>query len=145
MNPTDQSRRQPSAEPSEDELRRMLEAAERRRDVELSRNNRTITTILTVPTFAALVWAAWFLVQYQANEKPMAIKPVKSTPAAVVKSKDIEDLDRFRPENMRAGTPGQPSLLPKEGGQLVDKEDIAFAMQLLNFVQPPARKDEKKH
>lgn len=122
----------------------MLEASERRRKAEQGRNSRIFSAILIIPAIAVLSWAAWFFVHYEANEKPVAIEPIKS-PATVVDAQVIADLDQFRPESMRSGTPGQPSLLPKEGGQLVDKEDIAFAMQLLNFVQPPAKKDEKKH
>ena len=44
---------------------------------------------------------------------------------------------------MQAGSPTSPTQNPKEF-KMVDRDDIEFAMQLMNYCQSPVPKEKKK-
>ncbi|MEO7097876.1 MAG: hypothetical protein ABI162_00840 [Luteolibacter sp.] len=134
-------------EPSDDELREMLDAAERRKEADWSQKGRKISWIVLVPTGAAILWAVCFLIQYKANEKPEEIKqPVVLAPTAAETDaqNDMAPFDLFKPESQHVGNTGKSAEPQKPEWKMVDKGDIEFAMQLLNFVQPPASAKPKK-
>ncbi len=134
-----------SSEPSEDELREILDAAERRKDAEWSQKGRKISLIVLIPSAAAILWAVCFLIQYKANEKPEEIKPAGPTAEEVDAQKDMEQFDVFKPEFQRVGNSGKPAEVKKPEWKMVDKGDIHFAMELLNYLQPPVDAKPEKH
>lgn len=127
----------------------MLEEAERRREAELKAKNRTFLVFIGLPVMVLLIGAAAIAIKYQALPKPAVVRavPMQSTEAPrvqSVESSDAADLDSFRPKVMRSENPKPTTPAPKQGWQMVDKGDISFAMQLLNFMQPPAKKEDGK-
>lgn len=125
----------------------MLEDAERRREAELKGNSRTFLIFIALPVIALLLGAAGLSIWYQAAARPVVVlpapkRPVEASRPPVVELKSTADLDFFRPKAMRVENPDQPEESPKQGWQMVDKGDISFAMQLLNFLQPPAKKED---
>jgi hypothetical protein len=121
---------------SDDELRDVLEAAERRKDEDLRSKSRTVSIILLVPTLILAGCAAMFLILNQADTPPVPEKPAAATapnPLPVAKSETDATLDTFRPEYLRANQPAQPGQTPKPEGKVIDKDDIRFAVELLNF------------
>jgi hypothetical protein len=142
VNPRDPSRGRRGSEPSEHDLREILEEAERRKDLELHRKSRILSLFVGIPTIAFIVWGASVYVENQSIKPPVVSRPL--VPVKVDDSRDITELDNFRPKAMRAGSSTPPAQILQEGGKLVDEEDIRFVMQLMNFSQVPAPKEKKE-
>ncbi|MEY3895434.1 MAG: hypothetical protein RLZZ214_953 [Verrucomicrobiota bacterium] len=128
----------------------MLEEAERRREAELKTKSRMFLVFIGLPVMALVIGAAGIAIKYQATAKlavvrPVPIQSVEAPRVPPVGSGEVADLDSFRPKTMRAENPKPPAASSKQGWQMVDKGDISFAMQLLNFMQPPAKKEDVKH
>ena len=123
--------------PEDDELREMLEAAERRNEAALRQAGRKTTVLIAVPLLAALAWAAVFLVQYRSEVVAADPVPAPPTREQVAQQEDMAAFDSFRPRSQRVGEPATP---PPSGGRMIDKGDIEFARDLLDFVQPGASK-----
>lgn len=122
---------------SDNELMAVLEEAERRRDSEWKQAGRKGSYIIGIPIACLLLWAAVFLIQHHLNNPSE-----KNKSAVIVQVEEAEtgqpvsELDNFRPK------PGQlQESLEKNPltGQVIDKGDINFAMQLFNFTQTPAK------
>lgn len=137
------------SEPSEDELRAMLEEREQAQTADRRRLARICTCILAV-IFAALAVAALSSADFreavtqlfrepasEASPRPQPVKP----PGA---QESVEDELKRTANDVTAG----PLVSPD--GKVISKEDIGFAMELLNFAQgppshqePPAEKARK--
>lgn len=120
----------------DDELRDVLEAAERRKEADLRSKSRTASVILLVPALILAGWAAVFLVRYQAAAPPVAVKPAAVAPPQPLQDADREAdaaFDSFRPKELRAHKPDKPESNPQPAGKIIDKSDIEFATRLLNF------------
>ncbi|MEO8614844.1 MAG: hypothetical protein ABI600_06880 [Luteolibacter sp.] len=121
----------------------MLEAAENRKAAEWSRKGRKVTLVILIPTAALILWAAVFLIQYQA-EHPTVETPPKvvaaATPVPAEAPKDVAQYDAFLPKALRVVKPAETH---KDSGEIIDKGDIRFAMELLNYVQPPVKPEPK--
>jgi hypothetical protein len=141
----DSFRSRHSSEPSERELREMLEETDRRKEVELQRKSRVMSFVIGIPTLAFVVWGAGVYLENRAAPPPVASKaPVSvAVPAQVDDCRDIAELDHFRPKAMQAGSSPATAQNPKEF-EMVDRDDIEFAMQLMNYCQSPVPKEKKK-
>lgn len=134
----------PSAvEPSEVELRKILEAAESRKAADWNRKSRATTWAVAIPVVVLIVWAGVFLLQYKPEPTTAAAKPavVVVPPPQVQDTKDMAQFDSFRPKSERIVKPVEPE---KPSGQIVDKGDIEFAMRLLNFSKAADKTEPKK-
>ncbi len=128
---------------SDESLRELLEAAERRKADEWSNKGRKVTLVILIPTAALILWAAIFLIQYQADPPTVETPPkvaVAPTLLPVEVPKDTAQYDAFLPKALRVVKPAET---PKTSGEIIDKGDIRFAMELLNYVQPPAKPEPK--
>lgn len=114
--------------PTEAQLRKMLDAAERRRDDEILRKGKVVSWILIVPTLLLLGSAGIFLLTYDSGESPPPAKPVLLP--QVADENGLKELDPFRSDSQKSSLP-----IPKtvDGKPAVKNEDIEFALQLLNF------------
>lgn len=113
---------------SDDELRSLLDAAERRRDDEILRKGKVVSWILIVPTLLVLGSAGIFLLTYDSENSPSPDKPALLP--QVADENGMKELDPFRPNSQKSSLP-----IPKtaDGTPAVKNEDIEFALQLLNF------------
>lgn len=125
-----------SKEVSEDELHQLLEEAELRRAVELSRMGRKVTLIIGIPLALILAWAGIFLMQYHAEQESAAANSVIPVRQAESVGEGRGEFDAFLPDAMRGEKPAQAA--PSDG-KMVSKEDISFAMDLLNFGSAPKK------
>ena len=132
---------------SEDDLRAVLEEAERRKESEWKRTGRFASLMIWVPVLLLLAWAGVFLVQYPSGEdQNAAVKPVVvvagvATPATQ-DPKEMAELNAFLPPALRGGKAAKK---PPSAGPVVNQEDIRFAMELLNYCRlPSASKEDGK-
>ena len=133
-----------------DGLHALLADAERRKETERKSKSHTLTLVLAIPSFAFLAWAAGFLLLYKPPHKPKEYQPVSAAQTAqeLAERQDAAEFDSFKPKSQRRNPPKESDQPAKGSGNLVDKSDIEFAMQLLNFVQsppkpkPPEKKDQ---
>lgn len=128
-------------EPPEENLRSLLLEAERRNKAAYQGKSRALTIVFWVPVISILAWAAHVYRENQRNISSPQAKLIVSlqTPEPT----DTSEFDNFRPEAVRVGNMAPHAPAAKQTGQLIDKEDIDFAMQLLNFMQAPARQEPK--
>jgi hypothetical protein len=132
---------QPTAPPEED-LRSLLLEAERRNKAAYQGKSRALTLVFWVPVISVLAWATYV---YRENQKSFSAPQAKLiVPVETPEPTDTSGFDSFRPEAMRVGNKEPHAPAAKQSGQWVDKEDIDFAMQLLNFMQVPARREPKE-
>ncbi len=132
---------------SDDELRDVLEAAERRKEEDLRSKSRTVSIIVLVPLLILGGWAAIFLINQQTDAPPVPEKPAAATQPEPLHEANRETdatLDTFRPEFLRANQPAKPGQQPKPAGKTVDQDDIRFAVELLNFTNS-AKPSPSKH
>ena len=117
----------------DDELRAILEEAERRKETQLKSTGRKITMIIGIPLALLGVWAGLVLLQHRNG--------------AGTRSAGSEPSDAPAPLAAETPDPEVSAFLPKAGGGdrgIVDKADIEFAMELLNYVRPPSSQNESK-
>ncbi len=128
---------------SDKRLGAILEEAERRKEAEWKAKGRTTTLFVGIPIAALILWAVVFLIQYQIANPPVAkAKPavVAAAPAVQQEQTDMADFDAFRPNAVRVVKSNDPD---SSSGKLVSDGDIRFAMELFNYVQPPAHAEQK--
>jgi len=124
------------AEPSEEELREMLEAREKDQDSNWKKLNRLSTRILlgcvAIVGIGLAASPSW---------RDLIVTLFKEGP------KDFQDSSPSR-TTPKAGAPDEEmmkqaaALASKaSGGKLIDKGDIEFGMELMNFMHSPAGKD----
>jgi hypothetical protein len=131
---------QPS-EPPEEDLRSLLLEAERRNKAAYQGKSRALTLVFWVPVISVLAWATYV---YRENQRSFsAPQAMLILPVETPEPTDTSEFDNFRPEAMRVGNKAPHAPAAKQTAQLIDKEDIDFAMQLLNFMQAPARREPK--
>ena len=134
----EEKREQIAVEPSEEDLRELLEAREREQAVGWRKLNRASTWILLLAAAAGL---GAFLssgsnradLASMFREQPAA--PPAAVPAvfaAAVENPDEEALKRA------AGIPTRAEEAKRKDGKIIDQEDIKFAMDLMQFMQGPA-------
>ncbi len=121
-----------SREPSDAELRSMLDARELEKDLARDRTRRTFNVILLV-SITALSGVIWLF-----PKKPLYVvslpakKPAPLVQAPRPPSSSLENSDPGLAHDLAPFTP-QP-------GESNQSEDIRFAMQLLNFMDAPSLK-----
>ena len=149
MKPEDEQRDYRRTEPPEDELREILEAAERRKQGDWNQKSRKFSWIIGAPIAGALIWAGVFLMRYEPETPGPQGKPsvAVSQTQRVLSQKEQNELaeyDSFRPKSERVGKTENPGTPAAGSGKLIDKDDIRFGMELLNFLQRPAKAEPKK-
>lgn len=121
------------SEPSEPELRIMLE--EREREIELARQQTSRRFSLILFGFAAVLAVAIYL---------FPATPVKVTPVPVLKALTAIPVPTPLNPDPNNTDPGLAKdlkpFMVQRGAQNGTKEDIRFAMQLLNFMDAPSLK-----
>ena len=130
---------------SDESLRELLEAAEQRKADEWSNKGKKVTLVICIPIAALILWAAIFLIQYRADTTTVQTPPkvvAAPMPTTAEAPKDIAQYDAFLPKGLRVNKPAEAH---KDSGEIIDKGDIRFAMELLNYVQPPAKPEPKPH
>ncbi|MEO5715003.1 MAG: hypothetical protein ABIT37_16110 [Luteolibacter sp.] len=127
---------------SDKHLGAILEESERRKEAEWQQKSRKVTWIVGIPIAALILWAAVFLIQYRiANPPVVEAKPaVAAAPVVPQDQKDLADFDAFKPNAVRVVKSKEPD---SSSGKLVSDGDIRFAMELFNYVQPPAHAEPK--
>ena len=122
-----------SNEPSETELRIMLE--EREREIELARQQTSRKFSLILVGFAVMLVGAIFL---------FPSTPVKVAPIPIVKALTAAPIPTPLNPDPNNTDPGLAKdlkpFMVQRGAQNGTKEDIRFAMQLLNFMDAPSLK-----
>lgn len=123
--------------PSEEELRELLAASERRVEEDFKSKRKVATMLLIIPAMIIAAWVAFFLISYETNNPPP--KEKISLGAPVVPKVNLNpdgdpDLGHFLPSQ----APAQPT------GKTLDKSDIEFATRLLNFSHADAPQPKKK-
>ncbi len=118
-----------SSEPSEAELRMMLDEREREKDVARQQTSRRFTRIL-VGSVVVLAGAVFFF-----PVKPVAVGPAPIAKAVIATASptplkpDSANSDPAMDHDLKPFTPQ-----PGAGGG--NKEDILFAAQLMNYLRP---------
>jgi hypothetical protein len=116
-----------SREPSEAELRTMLEEREREKDLARNETSRKFSRILIISA-VVLTGAIFF---YPA--KPLAVAPARIAKAVIAApmptplNPDPTNSDPAMVEDLKPFT-------PRPGAKGGDTEDVRFAVQLLNFM-----------
>ena len=121
------------------DLYALLEAAERRKEEDRKSKSHTLTLVLGIPTFLLIASAVGFLITYQPPaDKTPEVQQVSPTPEELAQRKDREEFDPFLPKSQRVNPPAKTTQPESGEHKVIDKGDIDFAMQLLNFSQGPA-------
>lgn len=120
---------------SEDELREMLDAREREKELARRQTGRLLTKILFGGGFLLAAAILCFpssrkMIRSGAKEKPESAPAIANVPGEKLPGpSDIPD--ELKPFSIKPGGSNQQG-------------DIHFAMELLQFMQPPAREPERK-
>lgn len=143
------SESEPSPEPDVETLRQLLEESELRKDARNKRIGGRFTLIVTVPILLLFAWAGIFLLQYDdsspiGEKDPAVITPGSSAAPLTDEQKEMAQYDMFRDEKDRVVKTNALGL-EKTSDKIVDKEDIRFAMELLNFMHSPPDTPQEKH
>lgn len=138
-----------STEPDLENLQQMLEEAELRKDAQIRKTGGRFTLAVGIPILILLAWAGVFLIRYNMENPPGEDAPALSppTPASLTdEQKDMAQFDMFRDEKDRVVKTNALGL-EKTSDKMIDKEDIHFAMELLNFMQspPPTKPKPEEH
>ena len=135
MRAVDQGNDNSAREPvilSEEELRELLDESDRRKEEEIRSKGRIVSLVMGIPLLAIITWAVVFLATYRWNDKPA--DEVEAAPVAPTQSareqQEMGEYDSFRPAAQRVNPPAET---PGPSGKVIDKGDIDFAIQLLNF------------
>ncbi len=133
-----------SSQPEEN-LHELLEAAERRKITEIKQTSKNFSLIVGVPIVLLIAWASIFLLTYEQGpvKKAEAPTPPAITNELTAEQTDNAKYDMFRNEKDRVVKTNALGL-EETSGKLVDKEDIHFAMELLNFMKAPENEKQDK-
>jgi hypothetical protein len=134
-----------SSSPEED-LRELLEASEKRKTTNIKRTAKSFSLIVGIPIAILVLWAALFLITYKPGPETSTQTEIPATLASQLSPKEPQNPNSDMIQDEKNHVVKTNILGLKEtSGKLVDKEDIHFAMELLNFVRTsePAEKKEK--
>jgi hypothetical protein len=135
-----------SSEPEED-LHELLAAAEKRKSTEIEHHAKSFKLIIGIPVGLLLIAFAIFML----TEEPAPVKSADENPtnaaiAAQINNKreektQFDQLIDGENQTQKTNVLG----LKEDSGHGIDKKDIHFAMELLNFMQSPeaAKKNHK--
>ena len=123
------------AEPSEEELRQLLDAREREKEAARKQLSRKFTKILLLATVVLIGVILGF-----PNHRKMIDAATHDNPQMAELKAAI--LSRQNPEAAKIPDELKPFTVRPE--QNSDHENIRFGMELLNFLQPPAAGPPKK-
>jgi hypothetical protein len=129
----------------EENLREILDEAERRKAAEIKQAGGKFTLIVGVCVGSLTLWAAMFLIRYEVLKPPQPPpETIMTVPRGALadEERDIAQYDMFRPNEQRIMKSPVDS---EEKGQIIGKEDIHFAMELLNFMHRPAEPKPAGH
>jgi hypothetical protein len=140
-----------SAGLTDDEMREILDAAERRKDADWKSKSRMVSRIIMIPTVIFILWAAVFLIRYQPEQSPAPTKvavPAASPQNELLAKEDLAAFDAFRPkdpstkpsENATSKPPGSITI----GGKTLEKSDVEFISQLLHFSEAADKPEPKR-
>lgn len=130
-------------EPEEGKLRELLEEREQQQAVGWQNLNRISTRIIGVALLVGVVAFVsigsnreWMAAVFQ--DKPAAAEPAKPAQVAAIFAGAVEDPDEEALKRA-AGMPTKADERAKaKDGKIIGKEDIKFAMDLMQFMQGPA-------
>lgn len=136
-------------EPEEDELRDLLDQRDQQQAVGWQQLRRTSTRIIGIVLLAGVVAFLaigsnrdWVAAMFQ--NKPPAPEPAKPATVPAIFAGAVENPDEEALKRA-AGMPTKADGMAKaKDGGIIDKEDIKFAMDLMQFMQGPpeaAKKD----
>lgn len=133
-------------------LEQLLEDSERRKEAQIKKVSGRFTLIIGIPILLLVLWAGIFLIQYNiknppgepAPPKPLATAPVSPSAPLTDEQMEMAQYDMFRDEKDKVVKTNILGL-KKTSDKLVDKEDIHFAMELLNFMHRPDNPPPAKH
>ncbi len=136
----------------EENLQELLDEAERRKDTEIKRLGGRVSMVVCIPIFLLFGWAGIFLIQYRIENPPEAIPAPKIALTAPGATKipltdeqvEMAQYDMFKDEKDRVIKTNILGL-EKTSDKMIDKDDIHFAMELLNFMQPPQHSKTENH
>lgn len=136
---------------TEDEMREILDAAERRKDDEWKSKSRVVSRLIIIPSLVLVVWAAVFLIRYQTTESP--VPPKTANPAAsaendLLAKEDLSAFEAFRPKDPSKAPAENPNSKPPGsitiGGKTLEKSDVEFISQLLHFSEAADKPEPKR-
>jgi len=140
-----------SPEPDFENLGQLLEDADRRKEERFKKTGGRFSLIVSIPILLLFAWAGIFLIQYNienpsvsAPAKPLAPAPVSPSTPLTSEQKEMAQYDMFRDEKDRVVKTNILGL-EKTSDKLIDKDDIHFAMELLNFMHRPPDPPADKH
>ncbi|MBC8128060.1 MAG: hypothetical protein H8M99_13045 [Gloeobacteraceae cyanobacterium ES-bin-144] len=124
---------------SDAELHALLEAAERRRDLDLTQKRKIASIIIGVPTTIVILWVAGFLIHFKLTETESKTEPPSTG--------NLSDSPLFKNAMDALATPQMDiDGLNKKGASdtnkpgFVKKEDLEFAEKMMNFGETPKPK-----
>ena len=123
----------------------MLEEAERRKEARIKKVGGRVSLAVTIPILLLFLWAGIFLIQYniknppeeRAPEKPPTNAPVSANAPLTEEQVYMAQYDMFRDEKDRVVKTNALGL-ETTSDKMIDRDDIHFAMELLNFMHRPA-------
>ncbi len=135
-----------------EDLEQLLDEAERRKEMQNKKVGGRLTLIVVIPILILFAWAGIFLIQYNIENPEVsapaqaAAVPTPISPGAPLtdEQKDMAQYDMFRDEKDKVVKTNMLGL-EKTSDKIVDKEDIHFAMELLNFMHRPANPPPAQH
>lgn len=140
-------KQEPSAEPVLESLQQLLEEAELRKEAQIRKTGGRFSLAVGIPILLLFAWAGIFLIRYNLENptpKDAPAKPAALAPATPLtdEQKDMAQFDMFKDEKDRVVKTNALGL-EKTSDKMIDKEDIHFAMELLNFMQSPPSQEAK--
>lgn len=135
-------------EPEEDELRDLLDQRDQQQAVGWQQLRRTSTRIIGIVLLAGVVAFLaigsnrdWVAAMFQ--NKPPAPEPAKPATVPAIFAGAVENPDEEALKRA-AGMPTKADERAKAmNGKIIDKEDIKFAMDLMQFMQGPPEAAKK--
>lgn len=119
----------------------MLEEADRRKAAGMKQAGGKFTLVVAIVAGSLALWAAVFLIRHESENpseappEPTVAAPGQGIAPLTDEEKEMAQYDMFRPNGQRIVKTIEEA---KESGRIIDKDDIHFAIELLNFMHRPA-------
>lgn len=115
-----------------------------RKSAEIHKTGKNFSLVVGIPIGILVLWAAIFLLTYKPGPLTSPKTEIPASLASQLSQKEQQDPNSTMTQDGKNHDVKTNIFGAKEtSGKIVDKEDIHFAMELLNYVQTPEPANKK--